>query len=229
MRMRINKLLGTALIPGTENEMRFHQRGEDIYTIEVMGNHGDLMTTAVHASEDALARLTLERMPRKVDMQVLVGGLGMGFTLAEALRGVGPEATVTVAELVPEVVEWNKGPMGRCAGEPLNDPRTQVYVGDVVELLRSKKAQFDVVLLDTDNGPEAFTRAANARLYSLRGLERIWNALKPGGMLAVWSAHTDPVFTDRLERMGFKVEKRSVFAEEGDRGTRHYLWFAKRR
>ncbi|MCC6541346.1 MAG: hypothetical protein IT225_03920 [Flavobacteriales bacterium] len=224
--MRINKLLDRALIPGGGGELLFYQRSDD-YTIEVVGQPGELMTTALHGSEDALADLALQKIKDPAKASVVVGGLGMGFTLAAVLRLVGETGKVVVAELVPQVVDWNKGPMGAFAGYPVNDPRTIVHVGDVLELIRSGKAAYDAILLDTDNGPEGLTQASNNRLYSHRGLRSAYEALKPGGVLAVWSTHPDAPFTRRLGMAGFRVEERKVHANR-DKGTKHHLWFAVR-
>lgn len=226
MRMRINTLLGTAKIPNNGGELRFYQRGDE-YSIEVVGIRGDLMTTAVHASEDALAELALKSLPQTRNVRVLVGGLGMGFTLAAVLRHIGPRAEAVVAELVPEVVEWNRGPMGERSGNPMLDPRTVVRVEDVAQVIRTEKGGFDAILLDTDNGPEGLTQAANNRLYSPRGLELAYAALRPHGVLAVWSTDPDRPFTRRLGAAGFRVKEVPAFAH-GNKGTRHHLWFATR-
>ncbi|MFT3885100.1 MAG: hypothetical protein QM724_06610 [Flavobacteriales bacterium] len=227
MRIRTNILLGTAKIPGNGGELRFYQRGDE-YAIEVAGIRGDLMTTAVHASEDALAELALKSLPQTRTVRVLVGGLGMGFTLAAVLRYIGPRAEAVVAELVPEVVEWNRGPMGERSGNPMLDPRTVVRVEDVAQVIRTEKGGFDAILLDTDNGPEGLTQAANSRLYSLRGLQLAHAALRPNGVLAVWSTHPDRPFTKRLHATGFAVKELPVHAH-GTKGTRHHLWFAARK
>lgn len=226
MRMRINKLLDRALIPGNGGELLFFQRNED-YTIEVVGVTGELMTTAHHNSEDALAELALKKLKNTSEASVLIGGLGMGFTLAAVLRLVGEKGKVIVAELVPQVVEWNKGPMGERAGYPVNDPRTIVHQGDVLELIRSGKGLYDAILLDTDNGPEGLTQPRNNRLYSHRGLRSAYDVLKPGGVLAVWSTHPHDPFTRRLQLAGFRVKEEKVFAHR-NKGTKHHLWFAMR-
>jgi spermidine synthase len=227
MRMRVNTLLGTARIPDGGGELRFYQR-DDEYSIEVVGIGGDLMTTAVHGSEEELARMAIQRLPDTRNVRVLVGGLGMGFTLAAALKHVGARSQVMVAELVPEVVEWNKGPMGARAGNPMLDPRSVVQVIDVAQAIRTGTGTYDAILLDTDNGPEGLTQAANSRIYNLRGLYQAYAALRPQGVLAVWSTHPDRPFTKRLGKVGFKVEEVAVHAH-GTKGTRHHLWFATRR
>ncbi|MBP6696425.1 MAG: hypothetical protein KA175_02330 [Flavobacteriales bacterium] len=226
MRMRVNKLLDTAQIPDNGGELRFYQRGDE-YSIEVVGISGELMTTAIHGSEDALAELALRRLKQPLTARVLIGGLGMGFTLAAALKHTGPKAQIVVAELVPEVVKWNQGPLGARAGDPMRDPRAVVRVSDVLELIRKEKAGYDAILLDTDNGPEGLTQPANNRLYSHRGLHAAFAALRPHGVLAVWSTHPDAPFTKRLGMAGFKVEEVAVHAH-GTKGTRHHLWFATR-
>lgn len=226
MRMRTNTLLATARIPGTDGELRFYERNGE-YAIEVAGIAGDLMSTALHGSEDALAEMALEQVKDVRNARVLIGGLGMGFTLAAALKQLGPQGEVVVAELVPEVVDWNEGPMGERAGNPMHDPRARVVVGDVLELIRAARGTYDAILLDTDNGPEGLTQPANNRLYSARGLRSAYDALRPSGVLAVWSTDPHAPFTKRLERAGFRVQETKVHAH-GTKGTRHHLWFAKR-
>lgn len=226
MKMRINKLLDRAFIPDGGGELLFYQRDND-FTIEVVGIMGELMTTAHHGSEDALAEMTLQRLRYPDTAHVVIGGLGMGFTLATVLRLVGDKGKVVVAELVPEVVKWNQGEMGERSGRPLDDPRTIVHQGDVLELIRAGKESYDAILLDTDNGPEGLTQPRNNRLYSHRGLRAAYVSLKPGGILAVWSTHAHDPFTRRLGMAGFQVEEQKVFAHR-DKGTKHHLWFAKR-
>ena len=226
MRMRTNTLLATASIPGDGGELRFYERNGE-YVIEVAGIGGDLMSTAIHGSEDALAELALKQVKDVHRARVLVGGLGMGFTLAAALQQIGPHGEVVVAELVPEVVDWNRGPMGERSGRPLNDPRARVVVGDVLELVRKARGTYDAILLDTDNGPVGLTQPSNNRLYSHRGLRSAHDALRPHGVLAVWSTDPDAGFTKRLGMAGFRVQETKVHAH-GSKGTRHHLWFATR-
>ncbi|MEO8590332.1 MAG: hypothetical protein ABI432_13240 [Flavobacteriales bacterium] len=224
--MRINKLLDRALIPNKGGELLFYQRNEE-YVIEVAGITGDLMSTALHGSEDALAELAIKKLKKPAAARVLIGGLGMGFTLAAALKHLGPGGEVVVAELVPEVKKWNEGPLGDRAGHPMRDPRATVRIVDVLELIRTEKSGYDAILLDTDNGPEGLTQASNNRLYSHRGLRSAYAALRPSGVLAVWSTHADQPFTRRLGMAGFRVEEIPVHAH-GSKGTRHHLWFATR-
>lgn len=226
MKMRINTLLDTALIPNNGGELKFFQRGDE-YSIEVVGIGGDLMTTAVHGSEDALAEIAIKRLADRSKARILVGGLGMGFTLAAALKHIGARGEVVVAELVPEVVKWNRGPMGARAGDPMLDPRAVVRIADVAAVIREKRDAYDAILLDTDNGPEGLTQRANSRIYSLTGLYAAYAALRPKGILAVWSTDPDRPFTKRLEKVGFKVTEEKVYAH-GTKGTKHHLWFAAR-
>ena len=155
--------------------------------------------------------------------EVLVGGLGMGFTLAAALKAVTPTARVTVAELIPAVVDWNRGPLGDCAGKPLLDGRTQVYIGDVAELVKKERKAFDAILLDVDNGPEGLTHSDNDWLYSTDGLSTLYQSLRPGGTLAIWSAVPDPLFTIRLKKARFHATARTVRARPG-KGSRHTIF-----
>lgn len=223
--------LGRAPIPGTlrhgkPDELLLWRRGDE-FSIRIGGYVSELMNSRQHGSEEALATYTCPSVAAREGAHVLVGGLGMGFTLAAALRCAGPGATVTVAELVPEVVEWNRGPLGEVAGRPLGDPRTRVHVGDVGELLRRSPGAFDAVLLDVDNGPEGMTSEDNDWLYVPRGLAAIRAALRPGGVLGVWSVEAVPRFTAALNRAGFSVNVRAARAR-GGRGARHTIWVAHR-
>lgn len=215
-------LLGSAIVPDTNKELRLYQRGNE-FSIKIPGR-GELMNSRVHGSEKALAELACQRVGDRSGARVLVGGLGMGFTLAAALQALGPDAKVVVAELVPEVVEWNRQLMGEPAGRPLDDPRAVVYVGDVGELLRQEAGGFDAILLDVDNGPEALIRRENDWLYTVAGLEVARRALRPDGVLAVWSAGPDRLFTGRMVHAGFKVEEVVVRPHRNGKGSRHYIW-----
>jgi spermidine synthase len=157
---------------------------------------------------------------------VLVGGLGMGFTLAATLAQLGADAEVVVAELIGAVVAWNRTHLGHLAGHPLKDARVQVHEGDVGQVLRERKGAFDAVLLDVDNGPSGLTRDSNSQLYGTSGLAAAHAALRPGGVLAVWSVASDPAFTRRLSRAGFEVREHNVSARSGSKGPRHTLWIA---
>ena len=216
-------LLDTAAIPGG-GELGLYEHGED-FVIKVMGGQ-DLMSTRTHGSAEALAELTCPEVALCERPRVLIGGLGVGFTLAAALRHLGPDAEVVVAELVPAVVEWNRGPLGEHAGHPLRDGRVTVQEVDVSLILRAEPRSFDAILLDVDNGPEGLTHRGNDWLYSPAGLNASYRALRPKGVLAVWSAGPDRSFTKRLGQAGFEVEEVAVRAHRG-KGARHLIWVAR--
>ncbi len=218
-------LLDSAQVPGKGGELRLYQRDKE-FSIKIVG-HGELMTSRVHDSEDALAERTCARLRDRVKARLLIGGLGLGFTLAAALRKIGGQAQVVVAELVPAVVAWNRGPLGERAGHPLQDPRVIVHEVDVARILRAEQQAYDAILLDVDNGPEGLTRKQNDWLYSLNGLNAAYAALRPQGVLAVWSASPDRRFLQRLRKVGFEVDEVRVHAH-GKKGTRHIIWFARR-
>jgi spermidine synthase len=217
-------LLGTALIPGTDQEMRLYQSG-DLFSIKIPGR-GDLMNSRMHGSEKALADLACAQLGGNESPRLLIGGLGMGFTLAAALRAIGPAAEVVVAELVPEVVTWNRTLMGAPAGHPLADRRASVYVGDVSDVIRREAGGFDAILLDVDNGPEALVRRENDWLYHADGLRAARAALRPRGVLAVWSAGADRAFGKRLQQAGFTVREHVVRPHRAGKGPRHHIWVA---
>ncbi len=226
-------LLGTAIIPNDGGELRLTQRGDD-FSIHLKGLRGELMNSRVNSSELALAELGCAHIQGAKNTKVLVGGLGMGFTLSAALKATSSNddesleqcSKVTVAELVSGVVEWNKGPLGECAGRPLDNSRTIVYLGNVAELFKTKKEKWDAILLDVDNGPEGFTHANNNNLYSLNSLLAIKQTLRPKGMLAIWSAWHDPKFTHQLKKARFDVDVKTVRAHKG-KGSRHTIYLAK--
>lgn len=201
------------------------------FAIRIKGEAGDLMNSRQHDSEDALGALPLQMLGPRPDLQVLIGGLGMGFTVAAVLQtldelGSGAaEATVQVAELVPGVIDWNRRLIGDCASQPLNDQRVTVIQADVYREIEKAERSFDAIMLDVDNGPEALTHDHNNRLYNTDGLSRSMEALRPGGVLAVWSAGPERSFTARLQKVGFKVEERRVRAHAG-KGARHVIWLA---
>lgn len=224
--MTPSTLLGTADIPNNGGELRLTQRGND-FAIHLKGARGELMTSRVHCSELALAELGCAHIKGMENTKVLVGGLGMGFTLAAALKATSISSQVVVAELIPEVIEWNKGLLGECAGRPLNDSRVEIHLGDVAELFTTKKTTYHAVLLDVDNGPEGFTQADNNKLYSAESLLAIHETLHPGGVLAIWSAWHDPKFTQQLKKARFKVEAKTVRAHKG-KGSRHTIYLARK-
>lgn len=216
--------LGAAKVPGSGEEMALYQRGTE-FSIRV-GNY-DLMSSREHGSEDALASAACERLADPSSARILVGGLGMGFTLAAALRCVGKKGEVVVAELVPEVVAWNRAFLSGVAEHPLRDPRTTVREMDVARVIRSEPGGFNAILLDVDNGPRALTSANNGWLYTSAGLRAITTALRPRGILAVWSSGADPAFTKRLKQEGFATEEKRI-SSRGSKGARYLVWLAQR-
>lgn len=220
-------LLDTTPIPGNGGALCLFEYGED-FVIKIQGGDGgQLMNTRMHGSEDALAEIPCRKVAGRPGSRVLIGGLGMGFTLASALKHLGKTAEVVVAELVPGVVEWNRGPLGEKAGRPLSDPRTVIRMEDVAKVLQAEPLGFDAIMLDVDNGPEGLTQKANSWLYSTAGLAACAKALRPKGVLAVWSASADRQFSDKLKKAGFKAEEVQVFAH-GNKGTRHTIWIAEK-
>ena len=215
-------LLATAPIPGG-GTLRLFRDGAH-YVIK-LDDGTDLMSTRQHGSEEILAELACARIAGRAQARVLVGGLGLGYTLAAALKASAADAQVTVAELVPGVIEWNRQWLGDFAGHPLADSRTRLHEGDVIGCIAGAAAAWDAVLLDVDNGPEGLSRDGNGWLYAAKGLAATHAALRPGGVLAVWSAHPEPRFTQRLERAGFGVEEKPARAL-GKRGLRHRIWLA---
>ena len=218
------KLIDTATEHGTT--LKLYQRGRD-FAIRV-DKIGELMNTSQHHSEEALARLACEHVNGIENPRLLIGGLGLGYTLAETLAHTGPTATVVVSELMPSVVRWNREYLGVAAGFPLLDERVEVIEEDVGKVMRANKNGFDAIMLDVDNGPDGFTRDDNDALYGLRGLNNAYDALKPGGVLTVWSAFKDPAFTQRMIKVGFKVNEESVRARSSKRGSRHNIWVGVR-
>jgi len=218
------ELLEQVELGKNEGVMSLHRHDEDL-VIRVNGR--ELMSTRAHGSEDALGALGCAALTGHRGARVLIGGLGMGFTLAAALGVLEADAEVVVAELVPEVVAWNRAVLGAAAGHPLDDPRVAVHAGDVSKLIRQSSASWDAILLDVDNGPEALTQAANDGLYGNPGIAAARAALRVGGVFGVWSVSGDAAFKKRLERDGFRVTTRSVFAN-GQRGRRHILWLGEK-
>jgi spermidine synthase len=216
-------LIDRAVMPDGGGELRLMQRGAEF---SIMAGATELMNSRVSGSEEALATLSSDRIAGGPKAHVLIGGLGMGFTLRAALARLGPSARVDVAELVPSVVAWAKGPMADLFAGCLADPRVRIFEGDVAPLIAKARSAYDAILLDVDNGPEGLTRAANDGLYDIRGLGAARAALRPGGVLAVWSSAPDRAFTSRLGKVGFKVEEVRVRANRGRSGGRHVIWLA---
>jgi len=218
------ELLGQTLTPdGTAVKL---VRRDDEYIMLAGGK--PLMSSRTHGSEQALATIACQQVRSIPRSSLLIGGLGMGFTLRTALDALRPDAEILVAELVPAVVDWNRGPLGPLAGNPLQDPRVRLAVADVGDVLRDSRAKFDVVLLDVDNGPAAFSSAENSRLYSERGLAAARAALKPGGVLAIWSAQEDRKFEQRLRRGKFDVRVEQLRGRLKKGGPRHVIYLGQK-
>ncbi|MBY3129883.1 hypothetical protein HFO15_33615 [Rhizobium laguerreae] len=215
--------LDSATIPGENGELRLKQRGSEF---SIMLGANELMNSRLSGSEEALATLSWDRIKAHPKPRILIGGLGMGFTLRAALAVLPEDAGVTVAELVPSVVAWARGPMAEVFQGCLDDPRVGIHQGDVGEAIRAGKAAYDAILLDVDNGPDGLTRKSNDRLYDVAGLRAASDALRPGGVLAVWSSGPDPNFTRRLKDSGFSVDAINTRANGKRGGARHIIWLA---
>ena len=222
--MTPRELIDSARIPGGD-EMTLYRRGADFM---IVVDRNELMSTRMNGSEEALGTLACARIAGVAAPRVLIGGYGMGFTLRAVLGVVGARADVVVAELVPEIIAWARGPMAAVADGCLDDPRVRVFDGDVAEAIATPGAGYDAILLDVDNGPDGLVRAENDRLYAPRGLAVARAALRPGGVLAIWSAGPDPRFVTRLKAAGFLVEEVVVKARQNGKGPRHVIWFATR-
>lgn len=216
-------LLDTALVPGGD-PLRLFQHGNDFI---IALDRNELMSSRMSGSEEALAEMSCDRLRGGAAPHLLIGGYGMGFTLRAALARLGADARVTVAELVPDIIDWARGPMVAMTGDCLDDPRVELLIGDVSGVIGGATARYDAILLDVDNGPDGLTRIENDRLYSMGGLARARAALRPGGILAIWSAAPDPKFTRRLKEAGFAVDEVVVRARSNGKGPRHLIWFAR--
>jgi spermidine synthase len=214
--------LDKVTVPGGGGELRLMQRGSEF---AIFAGPTPLMNSRMSSSEIILAEIACERLKGRRNIHMLIGGYGMGFTLRAALSGLGRDAKVTVAELVPAVLAWARGPMAELTAGCLDDPRVNVRQDDVGYLIASARGGFDAILLDVDNGPDGLSRAENDRLYDARGLDAARKALRPGGLLAVWSAAPNAAFVARLGRAGFAVEEVKARANKG-RGVRHVIWLA---
>ena len=217
--------IDTARVPGADVDLRLMRRGAEF---SMMLGPNELMNSRLSGSEEALATLACKRIEAVKRPHLLIGGLGMGFTLRAALAVLGSDARITVAELVPAVIAWARGPMADMFGDSLDDPRAGVLSADVVEVIQSHAAAFDAILLDVDNGPDGLIRKANDALYNTKGLKAIRRALRPGGVLAVWSSGPHPQFSKRLRDAGFDVNEVAVRATTKRSGAHHVIWFAKR-
>ena len=223
--MTPREFLGSAAVPGGQ-ELMLYRRGSDFM---IVLDRNELMSSRMSGSEKALALMTIERLAGRKAPHLLIGGYGMGFTLRAALGVLAQDARITLAELVPEIIDWARGPMAELADGCLDDPRVDLRMGDVVPVIAAGRACYDAILLDVDNGPDGLTAAANDRLYSATGLAAARAALTPGGILAVWSAGSDDAFTRRLSSAGFAVDEVAVRARDNGKGPRHVIWFAQKR
>jgi len=216
--------LDSASVPGDGVDLRLMRRGTEY---SIMAGPIELMNSRLSGSEEALATLAFDRIGQRHGARILIGGLGMGFTLRAALAAFAADATVVVAELVPAVVAWARGPLGGLHGDSLDDPRVEIRLGDVGAEIRATEGLYDAILLDVDNGPGGLSRKGNDSLYDQTGLAAARRALRPGGVLEVWSSTRDSAFTKRLQRAGYAVEEVGVRAHKG-RGARHVVWVGTR-
>ena len=218
-------LLDTTEVPGDGGVMKLYQRA---FEFSISVKNEELMNSRMHGSEDALAELACKKMAEQENPCVLIGGLGMGFTLRAALNELSPTAAVEVAELVPAVVQWNRTHLADLAERPLEDPRTLVHESDVGLVIKAATGKYDAIMLDVDNGPDGLTHAGNDRLYTSGGIKAALKALKPGGILGIWSAEPDLSFTKRLRGAGMKIEEVTVRARK-NKGRRHTIWLAEKK
>ncbi|MCB2067545.1 MAG: spermidine synthase [Erythrobacter sp.] len=220
--------IATAQIPGGDT-LTLVSHGRDFI---IMLGRDELMGTRMQFSEEQLAVLTLERLAAPAP-RVLIGGYGMGFTFRAALAAIPEQGRVVVAEVVPEILDWARGPLAALTGQCLDDPRGEVVLADVAALVDDAvdgtTPRYDAILLDVDNGPDGIVREGNERLYTRTGIARMRDALNPGGVLAVWSAAPDHKFTRRLMDAGLEVDVRTVRARPNNMGPQHTIWFAGRR
>ena len=217
--------LDSSAVPDQGGELRLMRRGEEY---SIMAGPTELMNSRLSGSEEALATMVSDRLQDRPAPRILIGGYGMGFTLRAALASLGPKAQVVVAELVPAVIAWARGPMAAIFGDSLSDPRADIREADVVDVIQSHQSAFDAILLDVDNGPEGLIRKANDALYDLKGLKAIRRALRPRGVLAVWSSGPNASFSKRLRDAGFDVNEVAIRATAKRSGARHVIWFATR-
>jgi spermidine synthase len=219
------ELLDSASVPGCKAELRLYKRGEE-FSIRL--DRYELMNSRSHGSEDVLAELACARIAERSRPRVLIGGLGMGYTTAAALHRLGVDGQLVVAELVPAVVKWNNGPLADLAGRPLQDNRVTIREIDVAQILKVEHRSYDAILMDVDNGPESLARKGNDWLYARAGLDAAFTALRPAGVLAVWSARPNRAFSQRMRAAGFEVDEIRVRSRGRRSGVRHTIWLAGR-
>ena len=216
-------MIDVAEVPGGP-PLRLVGHGRDFI---IMLERNELMSSRMSGSEAALGRMTCERLASPATARILIGGYGMGFTLRAVLAALGADARIVVAELVPAIIAWARGPMAALTAGCLDDPRVAIRNGDAAAAIDAARGDYDAILLDVDNGPDGLTRDANDGLYSARGLANARSALRPGGTLAIWSAGPDAAFARRLKQAGFAIEEVRLRARENGKGPMHVLWFAK--
>lgn len=219
------ELLDTAQVPGGE-ELRLYRHDRD--HMIVLG-HNELMSTRKWGSEEALATMAFDRISSLKQPHMLIGGYGMGFTLRAALKVLPPDGRITVVELVPQIIEWARGPMAELTAGGLDDSRVQLILSDVAPFIAGAHADYDAILLDVDNGPDGLVRADNDQLYTTSGLRAAKRALTPDGVLAIWSAGPDPAFTRRLEKCDLVVDEVKVASRSNGKGPKHVIWFARKK
>ncbi len=218
------ELLDQVALPTGKQELRLYRHDQD-FSIRI-GPY-ELMSSRAHHSEDELGRLTALKLRSETRPRVLIGGLGMGFTLRATLNHLKGQSQITVAELVPQVIEWNRTHLAHLAKHPLEDKRVTVYEGDVVRPIQAQRDYYHGIMLDVDNGADGLTQKANERLYSHKGLRTAHSALTTGGVLSIWSAGPDDAFVRRLQKAGFIVEEIKVRARSGRKGGGHtIIWMA---
>ncbi|MCP3901661.1 MAG: hypothetical protein GY707_18280 [Desulfobacteraceae bacterium] len=213
-----------AEIPGSNEEVTLRRRGSEF---SIRTKETELMNSRLHGSEEALAELACKQKT-KSNLKILIGGLGMGFTLAAAIKHSAPDTLITVSELIPAVVKWNKEHLGHLAGIPLDDPRVTIKTEDIAKTINKNKFAWDVILLDVDNGPQGLTQKANDGLYNKTGLQKIFLALCSKGVLGVWSSSNDKAFTLRLKQSGFTVQTKTMRARKTKKGSKHTIWIAEK-
>lgn len=218
------ELIATARVPGGAELMLYRRGGDHMICLD----RNELMSSRMAGSEEALAVMAVDRLAGRKAPHILIGGYGMGFTLRAALKALGRDARVTVAEIVPEIIDWARGPMADLMAGCLDDRRVDLVMGDVGEVIAAARGAYDAILLDVDNGPDGLSRDGNDGLYSPRGLGVAKAALKPGGVLAVWSAAPDKAFAKRMSGAGFAVDEVGVRARSNGKGPMHVIWFGRK-
>jgi spermidine synthase len=218
------KEIDRAEVPGDVEEVVLRQRGSEF---SIRTKNRELMNSRIHGSEEVLAELTCNRAG-KSNLKILIGGLGMGYTLSAALKQSESNTLITVSELIPAVVKWNRKYIGHLAGKPIDNPRVTLKIEDVAKTIGKKELTWDVILLDVDNGPEGLTRKANDLLYNKSGLRASFLALCSKGILGIWSSGKNEAFTRRLKQSGFKVQTKTVEARKSKKGSKHTIWLAEK-